>query len=90
MVLHTVEASTMLYRVVGFRHWEAGGTAWQVPHLQVASVKAVREALDKVSLPTLLVHVPGGAVHARVKAKTGVPKHVRALALGTFASGRCR
>ena len=42
-------------------------------------MKAVREALDKVSLPTLLVDVPGGVANARVKAKIGVPKHVRLL-----------
>ena len=50
-------------------------------------MKAVREALDKVSLPTLLVDVPGGVKNARVKAKIGVPKHVRALALNESASG---
>lgn len=45
--------------------------------MQVASVKAVREALDKVSLPAMLHDVPGGVANARVKAKIGVPKHVR-------------
>ena len=40
-------------------------------------MKAVREALDKVSLPTLLQDVPGGVSNARVKAKIGVPKHVK-------------
>ena len=41
-------------------------------------MKAVREALDKVSLPTVLQDVPGGVGNARVKAKIGVPKHVSA------------
>ena len=45
-------------------------------YTQVASVKAVREALDKVSLPAMLHDVPGGVEKARVKAKIGVPKHV--------------
>ena len=40
-------------------------------------MKAVREALDKVSLPAMLHDVPGGVANARVKAKIGVPKHVR-------------
>ena len=40
-------------------------------------MKAVREALDKVSLPAMLHDVPGGVEKARVKAKIGVPKHVR-------------
>ena len=44
---------------------------------QVASVKAVRDALDKVSLPAMLHDSPGGVEKARVKAKIGVPKHVR-------------
>ena len=39
-------------------------------------MKAVREALDKVSLPAVLHDVPGGVGNARVKAKIGVPKHV--------------
>ncbi len=50
-------------------------------------MKAVREALDKVSLPTLLVDVPGGVANARVKAKIGVPKHVSSLAMNTSGSG---
>lgn len=42
-------------------------------------MKAVREALDKVSLPAMLQDVPGGVSNTRVKAKIGVPKHVNAL-----------
>ncbi|CAL5218651.1 g354 [Coccomyxa viridis] len=57
--------------------WSALGVDLHGSDPTVASVKAVREALDKVSLPTLLVDVPGGVKNARVKAKIGVPKHAQ-------------